>query len=142
MKSFGCAGYRMGNKEETVADELSSLVSDASEYLSYLSELGIKGLEDSAHSSQPEAAKSALARKRNVSETAQLATNNAALERNAQASTRIESSPQSAPPSPPHRGATQPSKEQTVMAKRTTKKYPDAEPPPPQETLFGEIKPA
>ena len=28
------------------------------------------------------------------------------------------------------------------MAKRTTKKYPDAEPPPPQETLFGEIKPA
>lgn len=28
------------------------------------------------------------------------------------------------------------------MAKRTTKKYPDAEPPPPQETLFGEITPA
>ncbi len=27
------------------------------------------------------------------------------------------------------------------MAKRKTKKYPDAEPPPPQETLFGEITP-
>lgn len=27
------------------------------------------------------------------------------------------------------------------MAKRTTKKYPDAEPPPPQETLFGEVTP-
>jgi uracil-DNA glycosylase len=132
----------MGNKEETVAEQISSLVSDASEYLSYLSELGIKGLEDSAHSLQPEAAKSELARKRNVSETAQLATNNAALERNAQASTRIESPPQSAPPSPPQTGGAQPSKEQTVMAKRTTKKYPDAEPPPPQETLFGEIKPA
>jgi DNA polymerase len=27
------------------------------------------------------------------------------------------------------------------MAKRTTKKYPDASPPPPQETLFGEVTP-
>ncbi|HEX8887570.1 MAG TPA: uracil-DNA glycosylase family protein [Pyrinomonadaceae bacterium] len=133
----------MGNKEETVVERLSSLVSDASEYLSYLSELGVKGLEDAAHSLQPEVAKSehvrATAGKQNVPEAAP---SNAALQRNAQASARIESPPQSAPPSTPQTGVAQPSKEQKVMAKRTTKKYPDAEPPPPQETLFGEIKPA
>jgi DNA polymerase len=127
-------------------DELLELIKDTSEHVSYLRELGDSGLEDSPHSLQPLTAKSGPLRadtlKRNTPEAAPPAQNNAALQRNAQAFAPTDLPPKSAPQAPPKSGVAQTTKEQTVMAKRTTKKYPDAEPPPPQETLFGEIKPA
>ena len=125
-------------------DELLELIKDASEHVSFLRELGVSGLESSSSSAQPEAAQSEIARagiaKERQPEVAPPA-RNAALERNAQASARIDSPPQSAPQAPLKTGVAQTTTEQKVMAKRTTKKYPDAEPPPPQETLFGEITP-
>jgi uracil-DNA glycosylase len=128
----------MGDKDG-IKDELRSLVLDTSEQLAYLRELGASGVEDSSVALQREA--SALVRFAEDRQPPASAPRNPALRRNAQASVRQDSPPQSAPLAPPTKGAADTSPEQTEMAKRTTKKTPELEPPPPQETLFGEITP-
>jgi uracil-DNA glycosylase family 4 len=121
-------------------DELHSLIREASEYASYLRELGVGGIEDSALPSGPpkDAASVASAKAR----AAALPPVNPALQRNAQASAKIDSPPGRASHVSNAAGVAHPSPEQTEMAKRTTTRRPkELEPPPPQETLFGEITP-
>ncbi len=116
-------------------DELIELTKDAAEYVSYLRELGVSGVEDSS-ALLPVAASAEKPR----AETVKVAAS-PALQRNAQAAVKLESPPMSAPtPVPPARIA-QSTPGQMDMAKRTTKRTPELEPPPPQDTLFGEITP-
>jgi DNA polymerase len=69
-------------------------------------------------------------------------TQNPALARNARASAQNDSPPASAPAPLLKASAPHSSPDQIEMAKRTaTKKTPELEQPPPQETLFGEITP-
>jgi uracil-DNA glycosylase family 4 len=127
----------MENRDD-IKGKLSALAQDASAYLAYLRELGVSGVEDSSSSLQPQSAMST-----EKVETAVIQpTHNAALQRNAQASTKIDSPPKSAPLAPPKASVAQSTSQQTDMAKRTAPKRPkELEPPPPQETLFGEITP-
>lgn len=118
-------------------DELLELIKDAGEYVSYLRELGVSGVEDASHSLLPVAKSETKV----VPEALQPAQNDA-LRRNAQASAPVDLPPKrAASQATSQRGAANTPTEQTAMAKRTTKKYPDPQPPPPQETLFGEITP-
>ena len=72
----------------------------------------------------------------------------AVLERNAAAGLRTEAAPKPTAPSsaatspamPESAGTVPQTTDQTEMAKQT-KKYPDPVPPPPQDTLFGEVTP-
>jgi uracil-DNA glycosylase len=134
----------MGNKAE-LQDDLRVLVQATSEYVSFLSELGLDGIvEDSSTSLQSTAALSPAApRSAAVTRPVQpAAAPNPALQRNAQASVKLDSPLQSARPSAaPTKGAVNSPPEHIEMAKRTTKKTPELEQPPPQETLFGEITP-
>ena len=119
-------------------DELIELIKDAGEYVSYLNELGVGGVEDSSHSLKPVASKS---ERQLVQDVAQ-STRSEALRRNAQAAAQTDLPPKRAASlATQNRGSANTQTEQTEMAKRTTKKYPDPQPPPPQETLFGEITP-
>jgi uracil-DNA glycosylase family 4 len=119
-------------------DELSALALDAREYVSYLSELGVNGVEDSSISNQMQATSSTERPKREPAPPEQ----NPILRRSAQVSTRIDLPPTSAPLASSKQGIATSSPEQTEMAKRTTTKRPkELEPPPPMETLFGEITP-
>jgi uracil-DNA glycosylase len=128
----------MGNRVE-LKDELHSLVEDASEYVSYLRELGVSGLEDSSIPLQPQAA---VVSAEKVRPEATTITQNPALRRNAQASIEPDSPPKSPPLASSTEGGANSSPEQTNMAKRTTTKRPkELEPPPPMDTLFGEITP-
>ena len=138
------------SSEKIYRDEILELAQEAKEYLSYLSELGVKGVEDdegvSFNTERQTARVEAL-----LGTEAGASKNVAALRRNADAAARAESSlteqqkgeaqrkQESANAAP---AISPTSFEHTEMAKRTTKKYPDAVPPPPQETLFGEITPA
>jgi DNA polymerase len=121
-------------------DKLQALVQDVREHLSYLRELGIEGIEDAAQVEVPQA--SALISK-GSGEEAFAATRSAALQRNAEVAARQTSSPNGTPAD--SAGRVQSSSDETEMAKRTVKpamKRPaELEPPPPQETLFGEITP-
>ena len=135
--------------EKTETDEILALVRDTHEYLSYLSELGVKGVEDDegvSFNTERQAARVEALPKTEAGASK----NVAALRRNADAAARAEFSL-----AEKQKGEAQPKQESahaaftdstsfehTEMAKRTTKKYPDAVPPPPQETLFGEITPA
>ncbi|HKC66230.1 MAG TPA: uracil-DNA glycosylase [Pyrinomonadaceae bacterium] len=128
----------MGNRDG-IEDKFSSLAKDASEYLIYLGELGVGGVEDSSHSLKPVGSES----EKQLTQDAVSPAQNAALQRNAQASTQTDLPPKrAASQATADRGAANIQTEQREMAKRTTKKYPDPQPPPPQETLFGEITPA
>ena len=119
--------------------ELQALAQDAREYVSYLSELGISGVEDSSPPTKPQPAVAA-SRAKPAAHT-QL-TQNPALERNARASVQHDLPPKSAPATPLKASTPPSSPDQTEMAKRAaTKKTPELEQPPPQETLFGEITP-
>jgi DNA polymerase len=120
-------------------DDLRSLVQDASEYVSYLRELGIGVVEESTLALQPQAAVSGVEK---IKPASKATTQNPALQRNAQASTRSDSPPRGRPATTPLSGAASTSPEQTDMAKRTTPKKPkELETPPPMDTLFGEITP-
>jgi DNA polymerase len=120
-------------------DDLRSLVQDASEYVSYLRELGIDVVEESTLTLQTQAAVSGAEKLKPVPTAT---TENAALQRNAQASTRLDSPPRSTPATPSLSGVASTSSEQTDMAKRTSPKKPkELESPPPMDTLFGEITP-
>ncbi len=102
---------------ELDSKELRSLIEDTSEYVSYLRELGVEGLEEIA--GEEEATATPLS---------------SALRRNAEAAT--EKVGEEAIATKQGSGT-----ELTEMAKRTPRRTPELEPPPPQETLFGEITP-
>jgi uracil-DNA glycosylase family 4 len=133
--------------DENLADSLRALAADTGEYVSYLRELGVAFVESASGESSPPLASSTIAsppeiKKADVAIKPHAATR-AALERNALATTRaVAVSP---PPvnlqGPQDQDSTQTSQVQTDMATRKTKKYPDAVPPPPMDTLFGEITP-
>ncbi|HKR02804.1 MAG TPA: uracil-DNA glycosylase [Pyrinomonadaceae bacterium] len=128
----------MGNREG-LKDELHALVRDAGEYASYLRDLGVEGVEDSSPASSRETPARSAERMRPEVATPAV---NPALRRNAQAAVEIDSPPQGAPQASPSAAALHSSPEQIEMAKRTTTKRPkELEPPPPQDTLFGEITP-
>ena len=127
----------MGDRVE-LKDELRALVQETGEHLSYLSELGLSAVEDSSASLQSPVAASITSPARPEKS---LVTQNPALQRNAQASAKLDSPPESTRPAANTTGAPYSRPEQTEMAKRTTKKTPELEQPPPQDTLFGEITP-
>jgi uracil-DNA glycosylase family 4 len=128
--------------DESNVKELLSLVEDAREYLSYLRELGVEGLEaaagDAEEQSLPEVSKRDGAPEAMTPSPVQ----RAALERNAAAVERIE--PKDSRKSPalpvPPAVASSSMMDETEMATQK-KKYPDEVPPAPQETLFGEVTP-
>jgi uracil-DNA glycosylase family 4 len=123
-------------KAEPHSSELLALLEETGEYLTYLRELGLETVGETPGVEQSQAA-SPSANTR-VEAEAPAPTNHAALKRHAEAATRA--------PAPPARDTHDASLKQrqssgeTEMAKRT-KKYPDPVPPPPQETLFGEVTP-
>jgi uracil-DNA glycosylase family 4 len=120
-------------------DELIELVKDAGEYVSYLRELGVGGVEDSSISLQKAAATSSTEKLRRATVSPE---QNPILRRNAQVPVEKDSPPTRTPFVPSRTGVASSSPEQTEMAKRTTTKRPkELEQPPPQETLFGEITP-
>jgi uracil-DNA glycosylase family 4 len=121
--------------------ELLSLVEDAREYLSYLRELGVEGLEDAGGAGivLPASSKREGAPEVITPSPAQ----RAALERNASAVERVaptDSIKSPVLPAAPPAGASSSTMDETEMATRK-KKYPDEVPPAPQETLFGEVTP-
>lgn len=121
-------------------DKLQALVQDVREHLSYLRELGIEGIEDAAQVEAPQATDSASTGR---SDEVLAATQSVALQRNAEVAARQTSSPKGTTAG--IAGGVQSSSDETEMAKRTakraTKRPAELEPPPPQETLFGEITP-
>lgn len=128
----------MGDRTD-LKDELRSLVQETSEHVSYLRELGVGGIEDSSIALQTQAVVSSAEK---IRPETKAVTQNPALQRNAQASTRLDSPPKSAPLPSSQTGVASSSPEQTEMAKRTTPKKPkELETPPPIATLFGEITP-
>jgi uracil-DNA glycosylase family 4 len=133
-----CAASIMASSSD-LKDELRSLVQDAGEYVNYLRELGVTGVEDAFGTLQVEASSASAVKLR---PEAASATQNSALRRNAQASLKQDSPPETAPARPHARGATNSSPEQIDMAKRSTPRKPrELETPPPMDTLFGEITP-
>jgi uracil-DNA glycosylase family 4 len=124
--------------EKELKDDLRELVKDTAEYALYLRELGIEGLEDAESVIQPQVISKERVEKGEAD--ARLPTNQRALERHAESSAHATRPSTRAQSTAPASGATRSSSAEKEMAKRT-KKYPDAEPPPPQETLFGEITP-
>jgi DNA polymerase len=129
----------MANEAE-LKDDLQSLVKDAGEYLSYLRELGLEGVEGASVVETPQAL-SYDSRSENRTEQFD-GTRSAALRRNAEMAARPSSPQPGAHADASLAGGAQSSSEAlSDMAKRTTKRTPELEPPPPQETLFGEITP-
>ena len=136
-----------------------SLAEEVGEGLSYLGELGVDFLESAGTIETDTAAPQFDSRSAQASAGATNADTqrSAALRRNAEAETRIERKPQAmtqppfdapAPPTPraeheetPPDFLYQTSTETREMPKRKPVRTPDPVPPPPQETLFGEIKP-
>ena len=155
--------------DEANRAELISLAEEAGEHLSYLRELGVDFLE-SAGTIEADAAAASQLESRSAPERlpAPDARRSTALRRNAEAEARVERKP---PPDAPRATAethappaarkadkteeeTPPailyqtaqtaqtaSTETAKMPKRKTVRTPDPVPPPPQETLFGEITP-
>ena len=122
--------------EAQLRDELLALAKNASEYLTYLRELGVESFGAQLDSD---------AARRNVEQVVTLDTadRSPALERNARAAdveaTRRSSTADFSGVHP--RTAAAHSSQQTEMVKRSLKQSTAPEPPPPQETLFGEITP-
>lgn len=119
--------------------ELLQLVEEAREYLSYLRELGVEGFEDVSGEAQvsPALESAGKASRTDAPNLAQLA----ALERNAAAVEQAAPIASTESPAlPATAGASSSMMDETGMATRK-KKFPDEVPPPPQETLFGEVTP-
>jgi len=131
----------MGNEASRI--ELLSLAEEVGESLSYLRELGVEFLE-SADATETVAAVTGEFDSR-IAKTIATRPDEprfAALKRNAEAEARVPKTP------PPREETTPPdilsqtaSTEIAEMPKRKPVRKPDAAPPPPQETLFGEITP-
>lgn len=126
--------------DESNVRELLALVEETREYLSYLRELGVESFDasESAEQVSPRTEHTGQAPEDVTASPAQ----RAALERNAAAVERAEPHVTKTSPVEPAAttGAYASTIDETEMAKRT-KKFPDEVPPPPQETLFGEVTP-
>lgn len=141
---------------------MASLAEAVGENLSYLRELGVEFL-DSASAIET-GATPAQFDQRSATARPPEARRSSALQRNAEAEARIERKPTAdAPPAPPkthapptprltdeektppdvlyQRGHTASTERAEMPTKRKPVRTPDAVPPPPQETLFGEITP-
>ncbi|MDX6694754.1 MAG: uracil-DNA glycosylase [Blastocatellia bacterium] len=130
----------MGNEAE-LKESLQTLVEDAAEYLSYLRELGVEGVEGSERAAVVETTEALSSARAGAQRTEPLAgAQSAALRRNAEMAALAPSPQQSAPAKASLAGSA-PSSSEPDMATRNTKRTPELEPPPPQETLFGEITP-
>jgi len=119
--------------------ELRSLIEDTAEYVSYLGELGVAGVEEFTGD---EAAVSSVVKSETKKPQQEMpdAPLSQALRRNAEAATK-KGANESARPESLVKGATENVTGLTEMAKRTPKRTPELEPPPPVPTLFGEITP-
>lgn len=125
--------------ERPLKDELLALFEETGESLSYLRELGVEGLEvedgrfeQSIDRADEKPEQPSVSRPANI----------AALRRNAaRAEAQEHAPPHDSSPTENDISFKPHLSEQTDMAKRTTKKYPDPVPPPPQDTLFGVITP-
>ena len=117
--------------ETNLREELLALLEQTGEYVSYLRELGVERIEVSADSARPAFAP-AVAKEQSVARPA-ASPRVAALHRSAEVT--------DAPHDAPDTTAPQLIKATIDMPKRTEKKYPDADPPLPQDTLFGEVTP-
>ncbi|HEV2802752.1 MAG TPA: uracil-DNA glycosylase family protein [Pyrinomonadaceae bacterium] len=152
--------------DEKSRAELLSLAEEVGEHLSYLRELGVDFLE-SAGTIEADTATRQFEVKSASSVTATDARRSAALQRNAEAEARAEKKPPAgapttdapratnATPTPPATTSKERDREpppdvlyQTAWTekaemptKRKPVRKPDPVPPPPQETLFGEITP-
>jgi DNA polymerase len=135
--------------------EFLSLVGELSNQLTYLRELGVESIEAGDAATQALAHEDANERAQESSRPASHASRpsvasqsstsqSSALRRNAEVESR-ESSPLKMAtvenPAPPPRTSSQTATESKEMATRKPVRTPDATPPAPQETLFGEIKP-
>jgi uracil-DNA glycosylase family 4 len=135
--------------------ELLSLVEEMGNQLSYLRELGVEGVEAGDFAATPtQAARDESGPVRKSSTDAPPASNSPALRRNAEAESRQPPAQvRPAPPQPPTRVPPPPARatpsavtqqtqtESNDMATRKPVRKPDAVPPAPRETLFGEITP-
>jgi DNA polymerase len=128
----------MSNKPDV--KELLSIAEDAREYLSYLSELGVEGLDVTSTETPALEQLSETASSRETA--APTASQLAALERNAVAVERVAPTDSISSPAPSAgvAGASSSKRDETEMATRK-KKFPDEVPPAPQDTLFGEVTP-
>jgi uracil-DNA glycosylase len=144
---------------EETRKELSSLTAEIAAQLEYLRELGVShiaapGINDDAPATQ--GARASTAPSHQPTQTI-AAHQSPALKRNAEAEarrateveqaahTRIAAStpPQAKPAAPPvAAGRAAQANEQAEMTTRKNVRPPAAEPPAPQDTLFGQIKPA
>ncbi len=136
----------MGNEESR--SELLSLAEEVGEGLSYLRELGVDFLESAGTIETAAATESFDSRTAKTTATRLDETRFAALKRNAEAEERAPKSPppptpreEKTPPNILYQSAQTASTETAEMPKRKPVRQPDAIPPPPQETLFGEITP-
>lgn len=133
--------------DETRAHDFGALVAEVKEHLSYLRELGIEGIEDTAHGEPESIAKPLAAPARATAEaSARTPAQDASLKRNALAAEAFEKTKarEAAAPSSLTSGETLPPPPRgdlTNMAKRDVKKTPELETPAPMETLFGVITP-
>ena len=147
--------------DEASRAELLSLTEEVGEALSYLRELGVDylasagTLEVDAPATGKSDGRSAQADNRPMPD----AQRSAALQRNAEAEARAPKTPptqtqrpaarltpttrieETTPPNILYQSAQTTSTETAEMPTRKPVRTPDAVPPPPQETLFGEIKP-
>lgn len=151
--------------DEASRDELLSLTKEVGEHLSYLRELGVDFLESAGTIETYTTGAQLIDKSAAAHSHAPDARRSTALKRNAEAEARVEKKPMAEapratvvtpaplPPPPPraedektptdalyqlkHTAST----ERAEMPKRKAVRTPDANPPPPQETLFGEITP-
>ena len=129
--------------DEASRAELLELTQQVREQLSYLRELGVELLE-SAEAFDAATTTQQLNHRSASSSTVPGALGSAALQRNARAEARMtQTPPAKIPPAaiPTKSSAPIPMETSEEMPKRKSVRMPDHVPPPPQETLFGEIKP-
>jgi DNA polymerase len=119
-------------KTDPDSSELLALLEETGEYLSYLRELGVETAGEASGVEQTSA---------KVREETAAPVDHAALRRHAEVAARPLPPPSITPVQESDATVQRAASEHTEMAKRTAKKYPDPVPPPPQETLFGEITP-
>ena len=151
--------------DEASRAELLSLAKEVGETLSYLRELGVDYLESAGTIEIEATTQVSVGRSARAADAPTLhdAQRSAALKRNAEAEERVPRTPTAEtratenqrPATPPpaarieeqtapdslYQTAWTPSTERAEMPKRKPVRTPDPVPPPPQETLFGEIKP-
>jgi uracil-DNA glycosylase family 4 len=145
--------------DEANRAELASLAKEVGESLSYLRELGVDLLESAGtieagatapqfdERSAPDAARRSTALKRNAEAEARVERKPAADAPRATAGTGAPPTPreerdEQTPPNILYQSTQTASTERAEMpTKRKPVRKPDAVPPPPQETLFGEITP-